>query len=117
MNIEDMRTYLLSLDHVTEDLPFDETTLAFRIGNKIFALMGLEYDPPQINLKCDPERAEKLREEYQCVQPGYHMNKKHWNTLVMDVDATWSLFTELANHSYDLIYQSLPKSIKVSLQT
>lgn len=115
MNIEDLRLYILSKPNVTEDLPFDEHTLAFRIGNKIFGLVSLERQPLQINLKCDPEKAIELRELYQCVIPGYHMNKKHWNTLILEDDCTWQLIKDLVDHSYELIYDSLPKKIKATL--
>ncbi len=115
MNIEDLRIYILSKEYVTEDMPFDATTLAFRIGNKIFGLTGLDRLPLQINLKCDPERVEELRENYSCVIPGYHMNKKHWNTLILEDDCTWSLVKELVDHSYDLVYASLPKKVREEL--
>ncbi len=116
MNFEMVRDYLIKKPYTTEDFPFDETTLVFRVGNKIYALMGLNDEPPRINLKCNPQRALELRESYNCVIPGYHMNKKHWNTVVMDEDLSWELLRELMDHSYDLIFKSLPKKTKLALE-
>lgn len=115
MNFEAIREHLLSLPHATEDFPFDETTLVFRVGNKIFAIVPLDEELAQVNLKCDPERAVELREQYRCVRPGFHMNKTHWNTLYMHDDATWGLFLDLAIHSYELIYHKLPRKVKEQL--
>jgi predicted DNA-binding protein (MmcQ/YjbR family) len=93
---------------VSEHLPFDDRTLAFKVGGKIFALCDLdEFDG--VNLKCDPERAVELREQYDAVQPGYHMNKTHWNTVKVDGDVNGTLLQELIDHSYELIVSSLPK--------
>ncbi len=109
MNIEEYRNYCLSKPCVTEHFPFDETTLVFKVCNKIFTISGLERMPPAINLKCDPERAVELREEYDGkILPGYHMNKKHWNTVEIE-QLPQKFIEELIDHSYDLIIQSLPK--------
>ena len=117
MNIEDFRNYCLKKPHSTEHFPFDEVTLVFKVGNKMFALSGLERIPPEINLKCDPERAIELREEYDGnIIPGYHMSKKHWNTLRIS-NLPNNLIEELIDHSYDLIVQSLPKKIKEQLKS
>lgn len=110
MNLEQFRNYCLSKKAATEDLPFDETTLAFRIGNKIFAITDLERLPFRVNLKCDPERAVEMRERYDCVTPGYHMNKKHWNSIEPDSDLPDEILIELIDHSYDLVFSSLKKS-------
>lgn len=116
MNIEDLRLYCLSLHaSVTEDFPFDEVTLVFRIGGKIFALLPLDASTPSINLKCDPIKAIELRETYSFIKPGYHMNKKHWNTITLSELAQPELIKSLLKHSFDLIHASLPKSIKVTL--
>lgn len=115
MNIEEVREYLLSKPYVTEDMPFDQSTLVFRVGEKIFALTSLDRLPFQVNLKCDPDNVDNLREKFECVTPGYHMNKKHWNTLILGEDCTWSLAKELIDHSYDLVYVSLPKKVKEAL--
>ncbi len=85
MNIEEIRQYILLKEDVTESFPFGEETLVFKTGNKIFLLMGLDQSPLSFNVKCDPEAAIVLREEYPGnVLPGYHMNKKHWNTIVVN---------------------------------
>ena len=115
MNIEEFRDYCLAKPCVTEHFPFDETTLVFKVCNKMFALSGLERQPPAINLKCDPERAIALREEYDgTILPGYHMNKKHWNTVEIN-NLPYDLLIELMDHSYDLIVESLPKKVREKL--
>ncbi len=115
MNIEEYRNYCLSKPCVTEHFPFDEVTLVFKVCNKIFTLSGLENQPPKINLKCDPERAISLREEYDgIITPGYHMNKKHWNTIDIS-NLPQGFIEELIDHSYDLIVKSLPKKIREEL--
>ena len=111
MNIETYREYCLSLNAVTESMPFDNKTLVFKVGNKMFALTGVD-DFKSINLKCDPERSTELREEYDAIIPGFHMNKKHWNTLCMDGSLSDNLILELTDHSYDLVRKSLSKKIK-----
>ncbi len=108
MNIEQIREYCLSLKGVTEDMPFGDDTLVFRVMNKIFALVNLEGET-RINLKCDPGRAIELREEHPAIIPGYHMNKAHWNTVIIDGSLKWDLVTSLIDHSYELIVESLPK--------
>jgi len=108
MNVETTREYCLSLPHVTEDTPFGEDTLVFRLKGKIFALMGIEQ-ASTINLKCEPERAVSLREHYpERILPGYHMNKTHWNTVVY-TRLPDALVQELIRHSYERIKSSLPK--------
>ncbi|HEU5365648.1 MAG TPA: MmcQ/YjbR family DNA-binding protein [Hanamia sp.] len=84
MNIEDLRDYVLSLKNVEESFPFGEDTLVFKTNNKIFLLVSLSSSPLQFNVKCNPQKAIELREEYSCILPGYHMNKKHWNTILID---------------------------------
>ncbi len=113
MNIEVFRTYCLQKKAVTESFPFDETTLVFKVANKMFALTGLDAPEFSVNLKCDPERALDLREEFECVIPGYHMNKKLWNTVTPQSCLPQSLFFELVDHSYDLVVASLTKKIKM----
>ena len=112
MNIEYLRDYCLNKKAVTESFPFDETTLVFKVANKMFALSGLNNIPFKVNLKCDPERALELREEYECIKPGYHMNKNLWNTVSPTEGLTEKLFLELIDHSYDLIVESLPKKTR-----
>jgi predicted DNA-binding protein (MmcQ/YjbR family) len=115
MTLEYFRDHCLSLPSVTEDTPFDPTTLCFRVGGKIFAIMDMELFE-YANLKCDPERAIELRERYAGITPGYHMNKKLWNSVSMRENVPDSLILELANHSYELIKDSLPKKVRESLQ-
>lgn len=115
MHIETLREYCLSKKAVTEDFPFGETTLVFRVKGKIFLLVSLDADPLQFNAKCDPEKAMELREAYDAVKPGYHMNKKHWNTIIIDGSISSKLIKEMIDDSYNLIVQSLPKKIRDDL--
>ncbi len=115
MDIEQIRNYCLGKKGVTESFPFDEVTLVFKVMGKMFALTGLEHIPPSVNLKCDPERAIDLRASYPAVQAGYHMNKKHWNTVTMDGSLNDALVEELIDHSYDLVVKGLKKSLKDEL--
>lgn len=108
MNIEELREYCLSKKGVTEHFPFDEVTLVFKVGDKMFALTNLDGEPT-VNLKCDPERAIDLREQHSSIIPGYHMNKTHWNTVIMDGSVSDKLICELVEHSYNLVFESLPK--------
>ena len=116
MHVEDFRNYCMAKAGVTETFPFDESTLVFKVGGKMFALTGLDRPQFSINLKCDPDRAVELRENYDCVLPGYHMSKKHWNTVEIWGDQPDAFYLELIDHSYDLVYQSLPKKIKVEIE-
>jgi predicted DNA-binding protein (MmcQ/YjbR family) len=111
MNIEKLRDYCIAKPAVSEDFPFDETTLVFKVAGKIFALTDLEGDL-RINLKCDPEKAISLREQYPAIIPGYHMNKKHWNTVIIDGSFDISLLMELIDHSYQLVVDSLPMKVR-----
>ncbi len=116
MNIEEFREYCIQKKGVTEEFPFDEQTLVFKVLGKMFALSGLGRQPPQINLKCDPERAIELREEYDGrIYGGYHMNKKLWNTLEIS-SLSHQLLFELIDHSYDLVVAKLPKKLKEELK-
>ncbi len=114
MNVEDVRMYCLEKRGVTESFPFDDTTLVFKVMNKMFALVNLD-DNPRLNLKCDPEQAIILREHYKSVIPGYHMNKRHWNTIVLDETIADRLIMEWIDDSYNLIVESLPKKLKQEL--
>ena len=104
-----LQQYCLSKKAVTEDFPFGETTIVFRVMGKIFLLASLDSNPLQFNVKCDPEKAIELREQHSAIQPGYHMNKKHWNTVIIDGSLPAALLKELIDHSYELIVQSLSK--------
>ncbi len=112
MNIEFLQVYCLSKPGVTEEFPFGEQTMVYKVMGKIFALTSLDSTPLTINLKCDPEKAVQLREEYECVLPGFHMNKKHWNTVVADGTVKDAILKEWVDHSYDLVVQSLPRKLK-----
>lgn len=104
MNVEDFFEYCQSLsEDVTSDFPFDETTLVVRIENKIFAMFDVDDFDGGVNLKCDPERAIELREEYNGIQPGYHTNKKHWNLVFPNSDVPDTLLKELIQHSFSLV--------------
>jgi len=111
MNIEELREYCVSKPGVTEEFPFDETTLVFKVMGKMFALTNLEGDW-NLALKCDPERAIELREQFPAIQPGYHMSKVHWNTVMMDGSLSQKLILELIDHSYQLVVNKLPKNKK-----
>lgn len=112
MNIEEFRNYCMRKKGVTEEFPFDEVTLVFKVMGKMFALSGLERQPVQVNLKCDPEWAIELREEYDgTIISGFHMSKKHWNTVEIH-QLPQDFMVELIDHSYDLVVQSLPKKVK-----
>jgi predicted DNA-binding protein (MmcQ/YjbR family) len=111
MFLDDVRNHCLQKTGVTEGFPFDKNTIVFKVFGKMFALMGVDvFD--SLNLKCDPEKAIELRETYQGVQPGYHMNKKHWNTVLLNEDVSDKLLLELIDHSYELVYASLPKKVR-----
>jgi predicted DNA-binding protein (MmcQ/YjbR family) len=105
MNVEDIREFALSLKNSSESFPFGEDTIVFKTNNKMFLLLPLdEVDLLKINVKCDPELAATLREEYpETVLPGYHMNKKHWNTIVIDGRLSWSRIKEMIKDSYELV--------------
>ncbi len=115
MDIEKLREYCISKKGVTEEFPFGEDTLVFKVGGKMFALTGLDGDL-SINLKCDPELAIELRERYPAVQPGYHMNKNHWNTVFIDGSVSDKLVCEWIDHSYNIVVGKLPKKMREALQ-
>jgi len=111
MDIETLREYCIEKQGVTEGLPFGEDTLVFKVGGKIFLLIGLS-EANRFNVKCDPELAVELRERHPEVRPGYHMNKTHWNTVYMDGNLTQKQLREMIDHSYHLILKSLPKKLQ-----
>ena len=115
MDIEIVRQYCLKKRGVTEGFPFNETTLVFKVMGKIFALLDLEY-PHSINLKCDPVRAIELREIYDEIIPGYHMNKQHWNTVDLTGTLDDKFVQELIDHSYELVINHLPNKTKKELE-
>ncbi|MBX3255855.1 MAG: MmcQ/YjbR family DNA-binding protein [Chitinophagaceae bacterium] len=103
MNVEQIREYCLSRSGAGESLPFGPDVVVFKVDEKIFLLLSLDTTPVQFNVKCDPAKAEELRDEYACVLPGYHMNKKHWNTVVVDGSVSTRLLKEWINDSYELV--------------
>jgi len=115
MNIESLRDYCLAKPGTTEGFPFDEATLVFKVMGKMYALADVEGFE-SANLKCEPERAIFLREEYSGIKPGWHMNKKHWNTVSADGSVPDKLFYELVDHSYELVASSLTKKLKEELK-
>ncbi len=115
MNVEVLRDYCLSKKGVTEEFPFDESTLVFKVMGKMFAACGLNREELSVNLKCLPEKALDLRDEYPDIQPGFHMNKKHWNTLYLERELDDPFVQELIDHSYDLVVKGLTKKIKAEL--
>jgi predicted DNA-binding protein (MmcQ/YjbR family) len=114
LNVETFRSYCLSKKGVTEEFPFGEDTLVFKVMGKMFALTDLD-NFESVNLKCDPEKAVQLREEFSSVMPGYHMNKKHWNTVLMDSGISDRLVKEWVDDSYSLVVDSLPKKLRQEL--
>lgn len=114
MNIEGLRDFCLSKKGVTEGFPFDKKTLVFKVMNKMFALTNVD-NFESVNLKCNPERAIELRENYQAINPGYHMSKVHWNTVFVNSDVDSKLLIELINHSFDLVVSKLTKAEKAQL--
>lgn len=110
MDLPDVISYFLTKPGAEEATPFGPDVLVYKVGGKLFALTDPSEFPARINLKCDPERAVQLRDEYDSVIPGYHMNKRHWNTVVLDGSLPSTLVRELIDHSYDLVVASLPKA-------
>lgn len=115
MHIEELREYCLSLKGVKETFPFDENTLVFKVMDKMFALTDLSGEF-WVNLKCDPEKAIRLREEYPAVTPGYHMNKNHWNTVTIDGTVDDILIKEWISESYEIVVKNLSKKQQKELQ-
>ncbi|MDA3818369.1 MAG: MmcQ/YjbR family DNA-binding protein [Prolixibacteraceae bacterium] len=114
MNIESLREYCLSKKGATESFPFDETSLVFKVMNKMFALTDLEENL-WVNVKCNPETAIELRERYSFVMPGFHMNKKHWNTIRIDETVPDTFVKKWVDHSYKLVVKSLSKKLQAEL--
>jgi predicted DNA-binding protein (MmcQ/YjbR family) len=112
MDIESIREYCLAKEEVEEGFPFGETTLVFKVKGKIFLITGLENPVLQFNIKCDPEQAIEWREQYAAVQPGYHMNKKLWNTVIVDGSIPGRVLRGMIDDSYRLVVQSLPKKLR-----
>ncbi len=115
MTLADFCAHCLSLPQVEETTPFGPDVLVYKVGGKMFALATPEEFPHSVNLKCDPERAIDLRDRYEDIQPGYHMNKRHWNTLVLGGRLTSKLVIELIDHSYQLVVASLSRKARAEL--
>ncbi len=115
MNIEEIRDYCLAKPGAEESMPFGDDAIVFKVGGKMFALLGLGM--MILNLKCDPDRSLLLREEHQAIREGYHMNKRLWNSLYLsETLPPRELIIELINHSYDLVKASLPKKVQETLE-
>jgi len=112
MNIESLRDYCLSKHGAKETLPFGPDTIVYKVGDKAFLIVGFDQEDLRFNVKCDPELAVELREQHSCVLPGWHMNKKHWNTIVVDGSVPVRQLREWIDHSYDLVVKSLPQRKK-----
>jgi predicted DNA-binding protein (MmcQ/YjbR family) len=115
MDIETITAYCLSKKGAAESFPFDDVTLVIKVGGKIFALINLDRDF-SINLKCDPVTAIELREANPAIIPGYHMNKRHWNTVILDGSLSKNLIVEIIDHSYNLVFKSLPTKIQAEIK-
>jgi predicted DNA-binding protein (MmcQ/YjbR family) len=115
MNLEELREYCLSLNGSTECLPFDDVTLVLKVQGKMYALIPLESAERSISLKCDPEKAIELREQFSAVVPAWHFNKKHWNTVFIDSSISKALLCEWILHSYQLVVSKLPKKLQEEL--
>ncbi|MEI7595750.1 MAG: MmcQ/YjbR family DNA-binding protein [Bacteroidota bacterium] len=116
MNIEDIRIYCLSKKAVSECLPFDDSTLVFKVGSKLFALLDLNK-ADSLNLKAEPEKAIQLREHYPEIVPGFHMNKIHWNTVYINGNLSEKMIKELIDDSYQLVYAKLTKKERLDLES
>ena len=115
LNIEEFRDFCLALPGTIEATPFDLDTLVFKVGGKIFALTRIATFA-SVNLKCEPELATQLREEFDHVRPGFHMNKKHWNTVLIGTGVTVAQLREWTRHSYALVRESLPRLLQAELK-
>lgn len=109
IDLQQLKKYCLSKKGVSEDFPFDDETLVFKVGSKMFALTNIKEKQLKINLKCDPMMAQDLRQEYEAIKPGYHMNKIHWNTVEIDGTIDDNIIEMLIDISYDLVFKGLRK--------
>ena len=114
MTFDALRNYLLAKPGAVEEFPFDPVTLVAKVGGKMFALVSTDEEPLRMNLKCDPEKAEVLRELFPAIIPGYHMNKRHWNTIILDGSIADAELVAMIDDSYDLVFQSLPKAKRLA---
>jgi predicted DNA-binding protein (MmcQ/YjbR family) len=115
MDLESIQSYCRQKAGTTEDFPFGLDVMTFRVGRKMFAMVRLDISPLRINLKCDPLMAESLRQEFPAITPGYYMNKRHWNTVTLDGSIKENKILFLIDHSYELVYKSLPKATRIEI--
>ncbi|HEV3408924.1 MAG TPA: MmcQ/YjbR family DNA-binding protein [Chthoniobacterales bacterium] len=115
MHVDTFREYCLSKPGVSEHTPFGPNDLVFKVGGKMFALLALDEVPAACNLKCNPDLALELRDRYEQVKPGYHMNKKHWNTVELGTGIPDAEVRKMIDHSYELVVRSLPKKTREKL--
>ena len=117
MDAESLRALLLAEPHATEETPFGPEHLVYKIaGHKLFAILSPDEVPARVNLKCDPDRALDLRDRYEAIEPGWHMNKKHWNTVLLDGSLSNELVGEMVRHSHGLVLATLPKKVRAELE-
>ena len=116
MNIETLRDYCLDKPFVEEGFPFGPETLVFKVASKIFLLISLDSEDFRFNVKCHPDRIDQLRADFDCVQPGFHQNKKHWNTIVPDGSVSIKQIEEWIDDSYNLVFEGLSKRLRESLE-
>lgn len=114
-DLEQIHLNLISRPQTTEEFPFGPEAAVYKVAGKMFAILSPDKLPPALNLKCDPDRAVELRAEYEAILPGYHMNKKHWNTLELDGSLPDPLVIELIDHSFELVVAGLPKKLREEL--
>jgi predicted DNA-binding protein (MmcQ/YjbR family) len=117
VNVQAFCEYCLSKPGARETTPFGPDNLVFKVGGKMFALAALDEVPPAANLKCDPDLALELRDRYDQIRPGYHMNKRHWNTVTLNGEIPESEIRRLIDHSYELVLQTLPRNRRDKLAT
>ena len=117
MDLADVIALCLSLPGAEESQPFGPEVLVYKVGGKVFAIASPDDFPPRINLKCDPDRAMELRDEYEAIIPGFHMNKKHWNTVMLDGSLPKGVVPDLVRHSHDLVMASLPAKLRPRVST
>ncbi len=115
LNLKNVRKYCLGKKGVTEDFPFDQETLTIKVGSKMFVLTNVKSPSLRLNLKCDPMLAKDLRDQYESVVPGYHMNKEHWNTVIIDGTIPDDKIFWMIDHSYDLVFSRLTKKERETL--
>ncbi len=114
-SVDDARSHMLAMPKVTEETPFGPEVLVYKVLGKMFATLVFEDEVGRMNLKCDADRALELRDDHEAIIPGYHMNKKHWNTLVLDGSLSSVLVEELMAHSYDLVVKGMTKKLREEL--